>query len=415
MSDKRRVVVTGMGAVSPVGNNVEDSWNALLKGQSGVGPVTRFDPTGLRCRIAGEVKNLDLSSHLNPKEQKRLDLFCHFAVAAGDEALESAGLKDGIGNDDPLRYGVIVSSGIGGLTSLTDQILVMENRGVDRVSPMIVPMMIADMSSGYLALRNDFRGPNFGVVSACATSLHSIGEAYWVIRRGDADVMLAGGAEAGVVKIGHSGFSSMHALSERNDDPATASRPFDRDRDGFVPAEGGGILVLEEEEHARKRGANILAELVGYGLTCDAHHVTAPRDDAFSTSAAISNAFRCAEMPVEALGYVNAHGTSTPLNDRCETLALKKALGEHATKVAISSTKSMTGHMLGAAGGFESIVCINAINNGIIPPTINQFNADPDCDLDYVPNVAREKDVQLALNLSFGFGGHNAAILFAKY
>ncbi len=414
MSDERRVVVTGIGAVSSVGNNVNDCWNALVAGRSGIAAVTRFDTTGMRCRIGGEVKGLDMDSYLTPKEQRRLDLFCHFAVVAGDEALKCAGISSG-NVDNPLRYGVLVSSGIGGLATLTEQARIMNTRGVERVSPLMVPMMIADMASGYLAIRYDFRGPNFGIVSACASGLHSIGEAFWMIKRGDADVMLTGGAEAGVVKLGHSGFSSMHALSERNDDPEGACRPFDRDRDGFVPAEGAGVLVLESEEHARRRGAERLAEMVGYGLSGDAHHITAPRDDALSSSAAIANAFSHAGLPVERLAYVNAHGTSTQLNDKCETLALKKALGEHAWKTAISSTKSMTGHMLGAAGGFESVICVKAIRGGCVPPTINQFNRDPDCDLDYVPNEAREMEVPLALNLSFGFGGHNAAVLFARY
>lgn len=413
MSNNRRVVISGMGAVSSVGNCVPECWEALLSGKSGVAPITRFNTDGYRCRFGGEVKNFNLDKLLSVKEQKRLDLFCQFALAAGHEALESACLLDG--GYEPERTGTLVSSGIGGLTTITEQVGVMLSRGADRVSPMLVPMMISDMASGTLAIRYNLQGPNFGIVSACASALHSIGEAYWIIRRGDADVMLAGGAEAGIVAIGQAGFGSMHALSERNDDPQTASRPFDKDRDGFVPAEGAGILVLEEEEHARKRGAVILAELVGYGLSCDAHHITAPREDAQCAAAAITGAFRCAGLPVDSVAYVNAHGTSTPMNDRCETAALKLALGEHARKVAISSTKSMTGHMLGAAGGFESVVCVSAIHNGIIPPTINQFTPDPDCDLDYVPNIAREVPVPLALNLSFGFGGHNAAVLFRKY
>ena len=420
MSSERRIVVTGLGAVSSVGNNVCDIWNALLEGRSGIAPVTRFDASSLRCRIAGEVKGLDLDANLTVKEQKRLDPFCHFAVVAGDEALKDAGIIDSVADGaaegiDVERVGVLVSSGIGGLQSISEQVKVMEERGADRVSPMLVPMMISDMASGFLAIRYGFMGPNFGIVSACASGLHSIGEAYWIIRRGDADVMLAGGAEAGVVRIGQAGFSSMHALSERNDEPEMASRPFDRDRDGFVPAEGAGVLVLEEEEHAKRRGARIYAEVVGYGLSADAHHITAPRDDAKGASAAIRNAFRCAGLPFEELSYINAHGTSTPMNDKCETAAIKLALGEHARRTAISSTKSMTGHMLGAAGGFESVVCVKAIETGCVPPTINQFNPDPNCDLDYVPNTMREIPVGLALNLNFGFGGHNAAVLFRKY
>lgn len=420
MSGERRIVVTGLGAVSSVGNSVDASWSALLSGRSGIGPVTKFDASGLRCRIAGEVKGLDLDASLTLKEQKRLDPFCHFAVVAADEALKDSGIMDSNGaiSDgaiEPERCGVLVSSGIGGLASITEQVKVMEGRGPERVSPMLVPMMIADMASGFLAIRYGFRGPNFGIVSACASGLHSIGEAYWMIRRGDAECMLAGGAEEGVVRIGQAGFSSMHALSERNDDPETASRPFDSGRDGFVPAEGAGVLVLEEEEHAKKRGAKIYAEVVGYGLSADAYHITAPRDDAQGAAAAIKNAFRCAGLPYDEISYINAHGTSTPMNDKCETAAIKMTFGEKAYRTPVSSTKSMTGHMLGAAGGFESVVCVKAIETSCIPPTINQFTPDPDCDLDYVPNKMREMPVKLALKLNFGFGGHNAAVLFRKY
>ncbi len=420
MSDERRIVVTGLGAVSSVGNGVAACWEALLAGRNGIGPVTKFDASPLRCRIGGEVKGLDLDACLTTKEQKRLDPFCHFAVVAADEALKDAGFMDAAsviqeGQFEPERFGVLVSSGIGGLTTITEQVKVMESRGAERVSPMLVPMMIADMASGFLAIRYGMRGPNFGIVSACASGLHSIGEAYWMIRRGDADCMLAGGAEEGIVHIGQAGFASMHALSERNDEPETASRPFDRDRDGFVPAEGAGVLVLEEESHARRRGAKIYAEIVGYGLSADAYHITAPRDDAQGAAAAIRNAFRCAGLSYEGLSYINAHGTSTPMNDKCETAAIKLVLGDKACKTAISSTKSMTGHMLGAAGGFESVVCVKAIETSCVPPTINQFNRDPDCDLDYVPNKMREMPVELALKLNFGFGGHNAAVLFRKY
>lgn len=413
MSINRQVVITGMGAVSPVGNDVQSTWDALLAGKSGICNITHFDTTGYRCRIGGEVKNLELDALLSPKEQKRLDPFCHFAVAAAEQAVRSSGFIEAV-DFDPARAGVLVSSGIGGLTTITEQVNVFTKRGADRVSPMMVPMMIADIASGFLAIRYNLCGPNFGIVSACASALHSIGEAAWIIKRGDADIMLAGGAEAGVIPIGQAGFGTMRALSERNDSPETASRPFDRGRDGFVPAEGAGILVLEEAEHARKRGAQILAEVAGYGLSCDAYHITAPRPDAKCTAAAITAAFNAARLPVTSLAYVNAHGTSTQMNDKCETAALKVALGPHARNVAISSTKSMTGHMLGAAGGLESVVCILAILNNIVPPTINQFERDPECDLDYVPNTARTLSVPLALNLSFGFGGHNAALLLKK-
>ncbi len=413
MTEDRRIVVTGMGAVSPLGNNVEDSWNALLEGRSGIGPITRFNPEGYRCRIAGEVRGFDIEKYLTPKEAKRLDLFCHFAIAAAQEALQQAGIPDGA--DDPFRAGVLISSGIGGLDTLTAQINNLSASGPDRVSPLLVPMMIADMASGIVAMKHGFMGPNFGLVSACATGLHSIGEAFWMIRRGDADVMLAGGSEAGVSAIATAGFGKMRALTEHNDEPEKASRPFDLKRDGFIPGEGAGVLVLEELEHARKRGARILAEVAGYGLSCDAWHITAPREDAAASAHAIHRAFAMAGLPVDALDYVNAHGTSTPLNDKTETHVLKTALGDKAYHTAVSSTKSMTGHMLGAAGGFESIVCVKAIQTGWIPPTVNLEYPDPDCDLDYVPNHARQQKVDVALKINFGFGGHNAAVLFKRF
>ncbi|NLG13841.1 MAG: beta-ketoacyl-ACP synthase II [Lentisphaerae bacterium] len=415
-TNTKRIVVTGLGAVTSLGNSVADSWKALLEGKSGIARITKFDPTDYRCQIAGEIKDLDIAAYVAPKEVKRLDPFCHYAVVAGDEALKQAGL---IGDNafafDPTRAGVIVSSGIGGIGTVMEQAAILNAQGPSRVSSLTVPMMISDMASGYLAIRNNMQGPNFGLVSACASGLHSIGEAYWVIVRGDADIMLAGGAEAGVVGLGQAGFSSMKALSTRNDEPTRACRPFDKDRNGFVPAEGAGVLVLESEEHARNRGANILAEIVGYGLSADAFHITAPREDGDGAKRAMAMAFNHAQIPVEKLDYVNAHGTSTHLNDKMETAAIKTVLGEHAYKTAISSTKSMTGHMLGAAGGFESVVCVKAIEEGIIPPTINYETPDPECDLDYTPNKPREMQVNLALNNSLGFGGHNASVLFAKY
>ncbi len=415
MSEQIRVVVTGLGAISSVGNDVESSWKALVAGKSGIGRVTRFDPSDQRCQIAGEVKDLDLSKNLDPKLSKRMDAFCQYAVIAADEALAQSGIEDGSESNDPSRIGVLISAGIGGLETIVTQAKHLMEAGADRVSPLTVPMMIADMASGQVALKHNFQGANFGIVSACASGLHSIGESYWMIRRGDADVMVAGGAEASVQPLAHAAFGRMKALSCRNDDPERASRPFDKDRDGFVPAEGAGILVLEEREHALRRGAQILAEVVGYGLSCDAYHITAPRSDGSSAAAAIHNALRCAGLTTDAISYINAHGTSTPLNDKTETLVYKLALGNDlAHKIPISSTKSMTGHMLGAAGGFESVVCVKAIQEGVVPPTINQFTPDPDCDLDYVPNVAREMDVSVALKVSFGFGGHNAAVLFKK-
>ena len=410
----KRVVVTGLGAVSPVGNDVESCWKNLLAGKSGIGPVTKFDATGYRCTIAGEVKDLDTETIVGPKEAKRLDLFCHYAVVASDEALAQAGL---LHNEtlDPTRAGVIVSSGIGGLTTIEEQIRALAEKGPKGVSPLSIPMMISNMASGYVAIRHNLKGPNFCVVTACASGLHSIGEAYWMIVRGDADVMVCGGAEAVVEPFSLAGFGSLKALSANNEDPEHASRPFDKERDGFVPAEGAGVLVIESEEHAKKRNANILAEIVGYGLSADAFHITHPAENGEGSQRAIKMAFQHAGLPYDALDYVNAHGTSTKLNDSTETISLKMVLGDRAKQIPVSSTKSMTGHMLGAAGGFESVVCIKAILDGVVPPTMNYATPDPECDLDYVPNEAREVDVRLALNNNLGFGGHNASVLFARY
>ena len=411
---QKRVVVTGLGAVSPVGNDVESCWKNLLAGKSGIGPVTKFDATGYRCMIAGEVKGLDTEAIIGPKEAKRLDLFCHYAVVASDEALAQAGLTEAQGIDET-RAGVIISSGIGGLTTIEEQIRSLAEKGPKGVSPMSIPMMISNMASGYVGIRHHLKGPNFCIVTACASGLHSIGEAYWMIVRGDADVMVCGGTEVVVEPFSLAGFGSLKALTSHNDDPEQASRPFDKGRDGFVPAEGAGVLVIESEEHAKKRGANILAEIVGYGLSADAYHITHPAENGEGIQRAIKMAFQHANLPYDALDYVNAHGTSTKLNDLTETASLKMVFGEKAKQIPVSSTKSMTGHMLGAAGGFESVVCIKTIMDGIVPPTINYTTPDPDCDLDYVPNEAREVDVRLALNNNLGFGGHNASVLFAKY
>ena len=411
---QKRVVITGLGAVSPIGNDVESCWKSLLAGKSGIGPVTKFDATGYRCMIAGEVKGLDTEAILGPKEAKRLDLFCHYAVIASDEALAQAGLTEAQGIDET-RAGVIVSSGIGGLTTIEEQIRSLAEKGPKGVSALSIPMMISNMASGYVAIRHHLKGPNFCIVTACASGLHSIGEAYWMIVRGDADVMVCGGTEAVVEPFSLAGFGSLKALSANNEDPEHASRPFDKDRDGFVPAEGAGVLVIESEEHAKKRGANILAEIVGYGLSADAFHITAPAENGEGSQRAIKMAFQHAGLPYDALDYVNAHGTSTRLNDTTETTSLKMVLGERAKQIPVSSTKSMTGHMLGAAGGFESVVCVKTILDGVVPPTMNYVTPDPECDLDYVPNEAREVDVRLALNNNLGFGGHNASVLFAKY
>ncbi|MEI8245634.1 MAG: beta-ketoacyl-ACP synthase II [Lentisphaerota bacterium] len=413
----RRVVITGTGIVSCVGNSVVEFWDSLVNGRCGLGQITRFDVSEYRTRIGGEVKNFDISRYMPVKDAKRLDLFCQFAVAAADEAMLEAGLPlqlDGSGIDRT-RVGVLVSSGIGGLEILTEQNTILDSRGPSRVSPLLIPMMIIDMSSGNLSMRYGAQGPNMGIVSACATGCHSIGEAFWMLKRNDADIMIAGGTEASIVKLGFAGFCSMKAMSQRNDDPMHASRPFDADRDGFVMSEGAGVMVLEELEHAKKRGANILAEIVGYGATGDAYHITSPDPDGAGAARAIKVAMGHAGINPEDVDYINAHGTSTSLNDKFETKAIKMALGDHAYKVSISSTKGTTGHGLGAAGGFESIACVKAIQSGIVPPTINYVTPDPDCDLDITPNIAKEKKIRYAVNTNLGFGGHNGAIVFKRF
>ncbi|MFA6100541.1 MAG: beta-ketoacyl-ACP synthase II [Victivallaceae bacterium] len=415
--NERRVVITGTGIVSCVGNSVVDFWDALVNGRCGLGKITRFDVSEYRTQIGGEVKNFDISRYMPVKDAKRLDLFCQFAVAAADEAMLEAGLPlqlDG-GGVDRTRVGVLVSSGIGGLEILTEQNTILDARGPSRVSPLLIPMMIIDMSSGNLSMRYGAQGPNMGIVSACATGCHSIGEAFWMVKRNDADIMIAGGTEASIVKLGFAGFCSMKAMSQRNDDPMHASRPFDADRDGFVMSEGAGVMILEELEHAKKRGANILAEIVGYGATGDAYHITSPDPDGTGAARAIKMAMGHAGVNPEDIDYINAHGTSTSLNDKFETKAIKAALGDHAYKVSVSSTKGTTGHGLGAAGGFESIACVKAIQSGIVPPTINYVTPDPDCDLDITPNTAKEKKIRYAVNTNLGFGGHNGAIVFKRF
>jgi 3-oxoacyl-[acyl-carrier-protein] synthase II len=396
---------------------VVDFWDALVNGRCGLGKITRFDVSEYRTQIGGEVKNFDISRYMPVKDAKRLDLFCQFAVAAADEAMLEAGLPlqlDG-GGVDRTRVGVLVSSGIGGLEILTEQNTILDARGPSRVSPLLIPMMIIDMSSGNLSMRYGAQGPNMGIVSACATGCHSIGEAFWMVKRNDADIMIAGGTEASIVKLGFAGFCSMKAMSQRNDDPMHASRPFDADRDGFVMSEGAGVMILEELEHAKKRGANILAEIVGYGATGDAYHITSPDPDGTGAARAIKMAMGHAGVNPEDIDYINAHGTSTSLNDKFETKAIKAALGDHAYKVSVSSTKGTTGHGLGAAGGFESIACVKAIQSGIVPPTINYVTPDPDCDLDITPNTAKEKKIRYAVNTNLGFGGHNGAIVFKRF
>ncbi len=398
--------------VSSVGNNVADSWRSLLDGRSGIDQISKFDTAGYRSTIAGEVRNLDIADLMSAKETRRLDPFCQYAIAAADEAIQSSGIDcEAIDRD---RSGVLIGSGIGGIITLEDQIGRSIQQGPSRVSPFLVPMMIGDMAAGIVAIRYNFRGPNFGVASACATGCHAIGEASWILRRGDADVMLAGGTEACVSPIACAGFSAMKALSQRNNEPQAASRPFDADRDGFVLADGAGVLVLETLEHALGRGAPILAELAGYGATGDAHHITSPPPDSSGAVAAIRIALTHANLAPSDIGYINAHGTGTRLNDKSETLALKTALGDHAYHVPISSTKSLTGHTLGAAGAIETIVCVKVLNEGVVPGTYNCDTPDPDCDLDYTPNESRECTVDAALNLNFGFGGHNAVLALTR-
>jgi beta-ketoacyl-acyl-carrier-protein synthase II len=408
-----RVVVTGMGAVTPLGCTVAETWNNLVEGRSGIGRITLFDTTGFDVCIAGEVTGFDPESVLSPREAKRLDRFCQFALVASRDAISDANLT--IDESNSTDVGVLIGSGIGGIITLSEQMEVLRTKGPRRVSPFLIPMFIIDLAAGQVAIATGARGPNFGVVSACATSGHAIGEAAEIIRRGDAKVMIAGGSEAGLLPIGIAGFASMKALSTRNDEPERASRPFDRERDGFVMAEGGGAVVLEAETYARARGARIYAELIGYGATDDAFHITAPSEGGEGAVRSMQIALRKAECQPTDVDYVNAHGTSTPANDRLETVALKTVFGADAARIPVSSTKSMTGHMLGAAGVVEAIVCVKAIEDGIIPPTINYEYPDPECDLNYVPNSARRQPVEVALTNSLGFGGHNTTLILKRY
>ena len=415
--NSRRVVVTGIGAISSVGNSVDAMWESLLAGKSGIGPVTKFDAADYRTRIAGEIKDLNVSNYMTEKEARRLDDFCLYAIAAGDEAMKDAGLgldlRDG-SVADPNRVGVCVGSGIGGMRTMEEQCMKLLQQGPSKVSPFLIPMMIIDMASGSLSMRYGAKGPNHAVVSACSTASHSIGESYGMVKRGDADLMITGGAEASVSRLGFAGFCSMKALSQRNDDPTRASRPFDKDRDGFVMSEGAGILILEEYEHAKARGAKIYAEIVGYGATGDAYHITSPAPGGEGGARALTMALKNAGLNPEDVDYINAHGTSTSLNDKFETAAIKTAFGDHAYKLAMSSTKGCMGHSLGAAGGLETIVCLKTIQTGIIPPTINYTTPDPECDLDCTPNTPRERTVNVALNTNLGFGGHNGVIIVKK-
>jgi 3-oxoacyl-[acyl-carrier-protein] synthase II len=407
----RRVVVTGIGLVTPLGTGIEKTWKALCAGESGITRITRFDPIDHPSQIAGEVKDFDPTAFIEKKEIKKMDLFIHYAVGAGLMAMDDAGLK--ITRENSNRVGVYIGSGIGGLGSIEYYHKVLQEKGVDRVSPFFIPMTIINLASGQVAIRLGARGPNSCAVTACATGNNCIGDALRLIQRDDADAMVAGGAEAAVTPLGLAGFGAARALSRRNDDPPRASRPFDRDRDGFVLAEGSGVLVLEELEFARGRGARVYAEVVGYGMTADAYHITAPPDDGEGAVRCMELAIKDAGVSKDDVGYINAHGTST-FADKIETQAIKDVFGERAYRIPVSSTKSMTGHLLGAAGGVEAAFSVLAIHRGVLPPTINLDHPDPECDLDYVPGHARETSVQVVLSNSFGFGGVNACLLFKR-
>ena len=407
---KRRVVITGLGIVSPIGNDVETAWDNVVNGRSGIGRITRFDASALNSQIAGEVKDFDVTQYLSAKEARQMDSFIHYGVAAGLQAWRDSGLE--LTGSDGERAGVIIGSGIGGLPRIEETQIETLERGPRRISPFFVPGALINLISGQLSIMLGLKGPSYAVVSACTTGLHSIGDAARLIEYGDADVMLAGGAESTVSPLGIGGFAAMRALSMRNDDPATASRPFDRDRDGFVLGEGAGALMLEEYEHARKRGARIYGEFAGYGMSSDAHHITSPDRD--GPRRGVLNALRNGGINADEVDYVNAHGTSTPLGDVNETEALKLAFGDHARKLVVNSTKSMTGHLLGAAGGIEAVFTTLAVHHQVSPPTINIFNQDPECDLDYCANQARDMKIDVALSNSFGFGGTNGSMIVRR-
>ncbi len=407
----RKVVITGIGLVTPFGCEVKPFWQKNVSGASGIGRVKQFDVSPFPSQIGGEVKDFNVDLYLSKKDQRHTDPYCQYAIGAAALAVKDSGVD--FSKMDPYRSGVIVGSGIGGLQSFQTQHKILLEKGANRCSPFTIPELISNMAAGMIAINFQIKGPNYAVVSACATATHAIGDALRIIQRGDADIMVAGGSDASICGLGYAGFCALRALSTRNDEPEKASRPFDANRDGFVMAEGSGVLILEEYESARRRGANIYCELCGYGATCDAFHETAPIADGSGAAKGMALAIADSGENTEAVDYINAHGTSTELNDKCETLAIKGALGEsNARKVMISSTKSMIGHMLGAAGAVEAAVCALALKNGVIPPTINYTTPDPNCDLDYVPNTAREKKIRLALSNSLGFGGHNATIAF---
>lgn len=411
---RRRVVVTGLGCVSPVGNTVAQAWSNILAGQSGVGLITKFDASAFACKIAAEVRDFDLEPYISSKEARSMDTFIHYGIAAAHQAITDAGLPvgDALGEEAATRIGCVIGSGIGGLPLIESMHAELLSRGVRRISPFFVPATIINMMSGHVSMRFGFKGPNIAIVTACTTGLHCIGQAGRMIEYGDADVMIAGGSEATVSPLGIGGFAAMRALSTRNDDPATASRPWDRDRDGFVLGEGSGILVLEEYEHAKARGARIYAELAGFGMSADAGHMTAPNMD--GPRRAMLGALRNAGVNPDQVDYLNAHGTSTPLGDLNESNAIKAALGDHAKKIVVNSTKSMTGHLLGGAGGVESVFTVLALHHQKSPPTMNIFNQDPECDLDYCANTARDLRIDVAVKNNFGFGGTNGSLVFKR-
>jgi len=409
---RKRVVITGLGCISSLGLNVNDLWENIIQGKSGIRPITRFDTEGFRTKIAAEVNDFDPVAFFGSREARRMDRFSQFAVAAALQAVENAQLK--ITEDNQDRIGVVIGTAIGGIGTLLEQVQVFNERGPSKVSPFLVPMMLPDTGPGMVAIQLGVRGPNLSVVTACATGTNSIGEATEIIRRGQSDVIIAGGSEAAIVSVAMAGLSVMGATSMRNDEPEQASRPFDRDRDGFVMGEGAGICVLESLEHAQARGAKILAELTGYGSSCDAYHISAPAENGIGASRCMQSALDNAGLGHEQIDYINAHGTSTPLNDKSETAAIKSTFGELAYKIPTSSTKSMTGHLLGAAGALEAIIGVKVLENQILPPTINYQNPDPECDLDYVPNQSRKQTVQHIMSNSFGFGGHNATIILSQ-
>ncbi|SFU41669.1 beta-ketoacyl-ACP synthase II [Nitrosospira multiformis] len=412
---KRRVVITGLGIISPVGNSVSDAWANILAGKSGVTRINRFDSSAFASQIAGEVKGFDITNYLTARDARRMDVFIHYGMAAGIQAVKDAGIEDmAASNLDPERIGVNIGSGIGGLSMIEGTYDAYHAGGVRKISPFFIPSTIINMIAGNLSIMYGFQGPNLAIVTACTTATHCVGDSARLIEYGDVDVMIAGGAESCVTPLAIGGFAAARALSTRNDDPATASRPWDKGRDGFVLGEGAGVLVLEEMEHAMRRGARIYAELAGFGMSADAYHMTAPSEDGEGAARCMTNALRNARLNADDVDYINAHGTSTPLGDVAETVAVKRCFGEHAKQLVVNSTKSMTGHLLGAAGGVEAIFSALAVHHQVSPPTINIFDQDPECDLDYVPNHAREMKIDVAMSNSFGFGGTNGTLIFRR-